>query len=243
MRVLTFTLRTLKEVFRDPLSWAFGVGLPAILLILLGLMGKNIPSDVFEIEQLTPGISVFGLSFVTLFSSLLIAKDRSSALLQRLYTTPLKTYEYIAGYTLSVMPLAVIQCISTYAVGLLMGMDFSVSILYNILLSMPIALFFIGLGVLLGSFLNDKQVGGICGGVITQLSVWLSGAWFDLGLIGTGFKKFAEFLPFIHAVEVQREIIVGDVPNILIRLFVVLIYALITYALAFVIFFKNTKNN
>ena len=97
MRLLTFSGRTVKEILRDPLNLGFGLGFPLVLLLLLSAIQANIPVSLFEIENLTPGITVFGLSFMTLFSATLIAKDRESALLQRLYTTPLTATDFIFG--------------------------------------------------------------------------------------------------------------------------------------------------
>ena len=89
MRMLTFAGRCTKEILRDPLNLGFGLGFPLVLLVLLSVIQANIPVSLFEIDTLTPGITVFGLSFLTLFSATLVARDRESALLQRLYTTPL----------------------------------------------------------------------------------------------------------------------------------------------------------
>ena len=84
MKMLTLGKRTALEILRDPLTLFFGVGFPIVLLLLLSAIQANIPVSMFEIEHLTPGISVFGMSFMTLFSATLIAKDRESDLLQRL---------------------------------------------------------------------------------------------------------------------------------------------------------------
>ena len=84
MRMITLAQRNTKEILRDPLNLAFGLGFPIVLLLLLSAIQANVPVSLFEIAHLTPGITVFGLSFMTLFSATLIAKDRGSALLQRL---------------------------------------------------------------------------------------------------------------------------------------------------------------
>ena len=97
MRMLTFGKRCTKEILRDPLNLFFGLGFPIVLLILLNAIQDNVPVRLFEIESLTPGITVFGLSFMTLFSATLVARDRESALLQRLYTSPLKAADFIVN--------------------------------------------------------------------------------------------------------------------------------------------------
>ena len=104
MRMMTFAKRCTKEILRDPINLGFGLGFPLVLLLLLSAIQANIPVNLFEINTLTPGITVFGLSFMTLFSATLIAKDRESALLQRLYTTPLTGFDFIIGYMLPLLP-------------------------------------------------------------------------------------------------------------------------------------------
>ena len=106
MRMMTFAKRCAKEILRDPLTMFFGLGFPVILLLLLSAIQANIPVSMFEIDTLTPGITVFGLSFMTLFSATLVAKDRESALLQRLYTSPLTSVDFILGYMLPILPIA-----------------------------------------------------------------------------------------------------------------------------------------
>ena len=112
MKTLAFAKRCAKEILRDPLNIFFGLGFPIVLLFLLSAIQANIPVEIFEIERLAPGIAVFGLSFMTLFSATLVSKDRESALLQRLYTTPLKPADFILGYTLPLIPMAVAQSLS-----------------------------------------------------------------------------------------------------------------------------------
>ena len=121
-RMLTFTRRNAREILRDPLTMCFGLGFPLILLLLLTAIQANIPVPLFEIQHLTPGITVFGLSFVTLFSATVISKDRSSALLQRLYTTPLTPADFILGYTLPILPMAVAQTVLCYLAALPLGL-------------------------------------------------------------------------------------------------------------------------
>ena len=241
MRMLTFSGRNAKEILRDPLNLAFGLGFPLVLLLLLSAIQANIPVPLFEISQLAPGISVFGLAFLTLFSATLMAKDRSSAFLQRLYTTPMTPVDFILSYTLPILPLATAQTAVCYLAALFLGLQPSVHILLAILFSLPIALLYIALGLLCGSILNDKQVGGICGALLTNLSAWLSGIWFDLALVGGVFQKIAYALPFVHAVELERAVLAGNWERVLPHLLWVLGYAIALLALAVLLFLRQMK--
>ncbi len=228
MRMLIFAKRCAKEILRDPLNLAFGLGFPIVLMLLLSAIQANVPVSLFNIESLAPGITVFGLSFMTLFSATLVAKDRESALLQRLYTTPMKASDFIVGYMLPVIPIAMAQSFVSYLIAIGLGLPISVHLLYGVLAIIPIALLYISLGLLCGSVLNVKAVGGICGALLTNLSAWLSGVWFDLDLVGGTFRKIANALPFVHAVELERAIIGENYADILPHICIVLIYTVIT---------------
>lgn len=241
MRMLTFAGRNTKEIIRDPLNLCFGLGFPLVLILMLSAIQANIPVSLFEIEHLTPGITVFGLSFMTLFSATLISKDRGSSLLQRLYTTPLKSIDFILGYTLPIIPVAVAQSIVCYIAGIILGLDISVNILLSIVFIIPVSLLFITLGLLFGSILTDKQVGGICGALLTNLSAWLSGIWFDLELVGGVFKKIAYALPFVHAVEMERNILAGNFLGIFPHIWWVLGYTVVSLAVAVLLFLRQMK--
>ena len=241
MRMLTFAGRNTKEILRDPLTLFFGLGFPLVLILLLSAIQANIPVSLFEIQHLTPGITVFGLAFMSLFSATIIAKDRGSSLLQRLYTTPLTSLDFILGYTLPIIPIAVAQCVICYIAGIILGLEITLNILWAILFIIPVSLLYIALGLLCGSALNDKQVGGICGALLTNLSAWLSGIWFDLELVGGTFRKIAYALPFVHAVEMERAVLLGDFAGAIPHLWWVLGYASVLLTAAVLMFLRQMK--
>lgn len=224
MKIRIFALRNAREILREPLNLFFGVGFPLALLLLLNAIQSGVPVPLFVLSQLTPGIAVFGMSFITLFSATILAKDRGSALLQRLYTTPMTPRDFILGYTLPILPIALLQSLICYAVAVLLGLEISLNILWCVLFMIPVAILYIALGLLCGSLLTDKQVGGICGALLTNVSAWLSGIWFDLELVGGVFQKIAYALPFVHAVDMEKAVLAGDIAAALPHLWWVLIY-------------------
>lgn len=241
MKMLTFSKRCAKEILRDPLNLAFGLGFPLVVLFLLSAIQANVPVDLFQIDRLTPGVTVFGLSFLTLFSATLISKDRESAFLQRLYTTPLRGADFILGYLLPILPIAIGQAALCYLAALPLGLTPTPNILLAILGVLPISVFYVALGLLCGSLLGVKQVGGICGALLTNLSAWLSGVWFDLALVGDVFCRIAECLPFFHAVEWERALLSGNFDALFSHLFVVLLYGALTTAAAVLCFLWKMK--
>lgn len=243
MRMLTFANRTFKEIIRDPLTVAFGLGFPLVVLLLLTAIQANVPVALFELDKLTPGICVFGLSFVSLFSAMLISKDRETSLQRRLFTTPLTAADFLLGYSLPMLPISVLQSVICYVAALILGLKPTVGILWTLLFLLPAALLYIAIGLLCGSLLTDKQVGGICGALLTNLTAWLSGVWFDVSLMGKVIKKIADALPFIHAVELERAALAGDISAAVHELPIVLGYAVILSAVGIAVFTKKMKEN
>ncbi|MBQ7115927.1 MAG: ABC transporter permease [Clostridia bacterium] len=241
MRMFTFAKRCTKEILRDPINLIFGLGFPLVLLLLLSSLQKNIPTELFYIDTLTPGITVFGLSFMTLFSATLIAKDRESALLQRLYATPLKGLDFILGYMLPLLPLAISQTIICYMFAIPLGLTVSINIIYAIIGTIPMAVFNIALGLLCGSIFGVKQVGGICGALLTNLSAWLSGVWFDLTLVGGFFERIANLLPFVHATELEKALFSGNFELALTHIIPIILYSVFITAIAVFSFFRQMK--
>ena len=241
MKMLTFAKRCAKEILRDPLNLCFGLGFPLVLLLLLSAIQANVPVELFAIDRLTPGITVFGLSFMTLFSATLVAKDRESALLQRLYTSPLTGMDFILGYMLPLLPIAMGQSLICYLFAIPLGLTVSANMLFAVLGILPMAIFNIALGLLCGSLLGVKQVGGICGALLTNLSAWLSGVWFDLELVGGFFQKLANWLPFVHAVQMEQALFRGNFQEAAAHCLPILLYSMLITVAAVFCFLRQMK--
>ena len=246
MRTLVFASRNTKEIMRDLLTLFFGVCFPLVLLVLLSAINSSIPQGamtLFNIETLAPGITVFGLSFIALFSAMLISKDRSTSFILRLFTSPIKASEFILGYTLPLIPMALAQTAICYIASIFFGLEMSMNVVVATLVNIPIALVFIALGLLLGTVLNEKAVGGVCGALLTNLSAWFSNIWFDTTLVGGWFEKIANVLPFGHAVNASRYAISGDFDKILPELVWVIGYAVVLLVIAIVVFTVKMKKD
>lgn len=243
MKMSAFALRNTKEILRDKLNLAFGLGFPIIVLLLLSAIQANIPVELFAIDHLTPGICVFGLSFISLFSGMLIAKDRTSSFMLRLYISPMKSSDFILGYTLPLLPMAMMQIIICIIAAMALGLSINTNILLTIVVLIPAAILFIAIGLLCGSIFNEKQVSGICGALLTNLAAWLSGTWFDLDLIGGTFKTVANLLPFYHAVEAGRAAMSGSFDMIIPHLLWVIGYGAAIMGFAVYAFAKKAKSD
>lgn len=243
MKTLAFASRNAKEILRDPLNLAFGIGFPLAILFLLSIIQSNVPVSLFEIENLVPGIAVFGFSFISTFSGMLIAKDRNTSFLMRLFSSPLTGANFILGYSLPLLPFAIVQSVICFIAAFFLGLTISVNVLVVFIVLIPTSILFIGIGLLAGSLLTDKQVGGVCGALLTNLAAWLSGTWFDLNLVGGTFKQVAYALPFVHAVDAGKSALAGNYSGMFPHLWWVIGYASVIFILAVLIFSKRMNSD
>lgn len=235
MKTLSFSSRNRKEILRDPLSMVFCVGVPLVMLVIFSFMQQNMPIEVYTIKNLAPGLAVFSFSFISLFSGMLIAKDRTSSFLTRLFTSPMTSANFITGYSLPLLPLALLQTVVCFITALFFGLELNIHLILALLVMIPTAVMFIGFGLLLGCIFNDKQVGGIAS-ILIMLVSFLGGMWFDLNIMGSAFKTLANLLPFAHAVEAAKAPITGNYAGLLIHLLWTIGYAVIIFTLAIFVF-------
>ncbi|MBQ6285989.1 MAG: ABC transporter permease [Bacilli bacterium] len=237
MRMLNFAKRNFKELVRDPLSLIFEIALPIFLLFIFQQF--NIPEEAYKLENFTPGIILFGFSFITLFTSTLVAKDRGTSLLIRLGTSPMKSSDYILGYILSLVPIILVQDVLFFIVAILLGLKFSINILFTILISLVVSILFISLGILIGSIVSEKASGGV-GSVIVQLVCFTSGMYFSKDLVGKGFAKICEILPFESSLNIIKGILNNNLSIISLRNIIVFsMYTIVVLIISIIVFKKK----
>lgn len=236
MRTINFAKRNFEEIIRDPLSIIFSVLLPLFLLFIFKQI--NIPNESYELQNFTPGIVVFGFSFISLFTAMLISKDRTTSLLIRLGISPMKPIEYILGYMLSIIPLILIQNVLFFILAIVLGLSFSINIIWAILISIVIAILFIAIGIIIGSLFSEKASSGISS-IIVQLVCFTSGMYFPRELLGDVFSKICEFLPFESCVTIIKGIMNNNLEIISARNIVVFCTYTIAILVISVIVFKK----
>lgn len=233
MRTLNFAKRNIKELLRDPMSIVFSVLLPLFFLIIFQQF--KIPTAEYALENFTPGIIIFSFAFVSLFTAQLIARDRCSSLLARLFASPMKAIEYVVGYTISLIPLALLQCILFFTTAILLGLSFSINVVYTIIALMPISILFIGLGIMIGCLVSDNAAGPLSS-LIVQLVTFTSGMWFPIETVGKVFGFICKILPFNRCLNVARSILNGLPINLFKEFAILLIYTIIIYVIVSVLF-------
>ena len=181
MRMVLFAKRNIKEILRDPVNLFFSLGFPLVLLVLLSIINAAIPPEakntMFQIQNLAPGLAMFGSVFMALFAGMLLSKDRTSSFLMRLFTSPMTAADFILGYTLPMFVMTIVQAAITLLAAGAFEFDIHINILFAISMTAVTSLFFVGTGLLFGSLLNEKAVGGVCGALLTNIAGWLSGVF------------------------------------------------------------------
>ena len=245
MRMFLFAKRNIKEILRDPINLFFGLGFPLVLLALLSIINYAIPPEakntMFQINNLAPGLTMFGSVFMALFAGMLLSKDRTSSFLMRLFTSPMTATDFILGYSLPMIVMTIVQATITLLVAGFFGLNININILFAIIMTALTSLLFVGTGLFFGSILNDKAVGGVCGALLTNVAGWLSGVFVPIDLIGGAFKTITNILPFYHSVEAIRISLSGNFNNLLPHLLVVIGYTIVIFIFAIIIF--NRKMN
>ncbi len=243
MRTLIFSRRNVKELLRDPLTLLFSFGFPVVLMLLFSILSSGIPEmpDQFRLENLAPGMVVFGMSFISLFLGMLISSDRDSSFLMRMFASPIRSAEYIAGYSLPLLPLAAAESILCFALAAALGLPVTGCTFAAVAVSLPISLLFISFGVLFGSIFSSRQVGGVSS-ILINIAAWLSGIWIPIDLIGGAFRTVCYILPFAHATDAMRAAASGSFAAMWFPLAVVLVYSAVLFAAASVLFRRKMKS-
>lgn len=249
MKSLIFAQRNYKELIRDPLSWVFCMGFPIVMLILMTVINESIPPEagmtLFRLNSLSPGIAVFGLTFIMLFACLLIAGDRSDAFLLRIFTSPMKSSDYIMGYILPLIVLSIGQVIITFAASLIMGLisgtDLNVgNMLFSVAALLPAMIMFIGFGILFGTIFNKNAAPGLCS-IIICLSGMMGGIWMDVDTIGGTLKDICTVLPFYHCVKAARLSFSGEFGDAMTHSGIIAIWAVVVTVVAILVFKKKMR--
>ena len=249
MKSIVFANRNFKELVRDPLSWIFCLGFPIVMLAIMTVINNSIPAEagmtLFEIESLAPGIMIFGLTFVMLFACLLIAGDRGEAFLLRIFTSPMKSSDYIMGYIIPLIVLCFGQVVITLAASLILalasGDKLSIpNMLFSVVTAIPSMFMFIGFGLLFGTLFNKNAAPGLSS-IIISFSGILGGIWMDVDTIGGTLADICKALPFYHCVKSARLAFGGDFSGSMCESGIVLIWAVVVVAVSIIVFKKKMR--
>jgi len=238
MRFAELAIRNFKEMWRDPISMGLEIGIPAGFLVIFWALGRSLGDDsFFTPTMLVPGIAVFGFAFLLMFSAAVLARDKESALLSRLLTAPLKPRDFILSYSLPYIPLIILQIAVCFGIGALLGLEVLGNAGIALLFLLVMGICCVELGLMLGLLFTANQVSGVGSAIITIIAL-LGGIWIDLGTIGGVFHSIGNALPFAHAINGARDVMVygAGFSNIATDFYWVLGYTVVFFALGTFLF-------
>lgn len=235
--------RNAKEMLRDAMVLLFGVALPVALLGMMAVINgaSAVAVPQFQPASFVPAMAVLSQAFMMLFAGLLLAKDREGAFLYRVFASPLRGADYLLAYVLPLLAVAMVQGGVCMLAGLAFGLAPSWTLLAAWAALLPTAVMFIALGLLVGCVLNEKQVGGICGGFGVTAVGMLGGIWLDLRMFSTAVQKVLRALPFSHAVESVRAAAAGEGAKMAAELVWTVLWAAALLGLAWVVFIRRKR--
>ncbi len=249
MRSFIFAKRNIKEIIRDPISYIFLLAFPIIMLIIMSIINKSIPTEAqvttFKIENLSVGVCIFGFTFDMLFAALHISADRDTAFITRLYSSPLTTVDFLLGYSLPLLVTSILQCVIVFAISALpfisdgTALSFT-GVMLSLLTLIPSAIFYIGLGILFGSLFNNKSAPPLAS-IIISVAGMFGGIWMDIEILGSPLSDVCKALPFYRTVELGRAALNGRYADILPSLLFVVISTIIAVSLSVIAFGKKNK--
>ncbi len=249
-KTLSFTKRNLLEMSRDPLSYIFCVAFPVIMLIIMTIVNESVPKDtvtIFRIDNLTGGVTIFGQTFIMLFTALQVATDRSTSFLVRLYASPMKSRNFTFGYILPMLVISMVQTliivISAFVISLITGVELSIpGLLLLVVLSLPSACFFIALGMIFGTIFNEKAAPGMCS-IIISLGSFLGSIWYDAEQAGGVMYDICRCLPFLYCTKTARSVVRMEFgwDGFLFPLIIVIGSAVVLFFIAISVFKKKMK--
>jgi ABC-2 type transport system permease protein len=194
----------LKAIIEAVGSQFLGVAPP--LNVQLTAAASEISNPV--VNFFFPGIAVFGLMILISTAAEIIAEDREKGFLSRMFTTPARPWDFIAGYSLPFIPVLVISALIYLGVGMGLGLTLVGNLGYAFLIFFLIGLSSIGIGMIVGSLVKSASQTGVSWIFIVPISM-ISGAYFSVDSMPPAVRDFAGALPFIHAIDASRAVING----------------------------------
>ena len=237
-RVLT--KRCLREILRDPLSLVFCLGFPVVMLVGMQVLFGNLEfvPENFCIENYAVGICVFGYTFDMLFLSLLMAGDKETEFINRIYIAPVSKRNYVLSFLCAMAPIALVQTVLFFLIALLFGLPFGLPMLLAVLYLIPSILFYLSVGVFLGTVSKNVKQTGPLSSIVISLASMLGGVFMPVKELGT-FSEILRFLPFTHTVEIASGVFSGDYGCIYPHILWVVGYAAVFFLVSLLLYRKK----
>ena len=211
-RLLTATTsRVLRQLRHDHRTIAMMLVLPSLLLGLLYLLWKDVPTlpgqlGVFDQVGLTM-LGIFPFVVMFLVTSIAMLRERTSGTLERLLTTPLARLDLLLGYGLAFGLMAALQALVTVTVArTVYDLDVAGSIWLVVVIAVVDAVLGVALGLLASAFARSEFQAVQFMPVIVLPQFFLCGLLVPREQMAGWLQAISDVLPLTYAVEALQEV-------------------------------------
>jgi ABC-2 type transport system permease protein len=196
-----------KLSLREPYALGMGIGFPAVLVVLFGVISSHAAGNVggsglTVIDLYVPTIMV--ISFIAIAISLpnTLVRDRETGWLRRISTTPVHPSRLLAAQLILDLVLAAAAIVIVIVGGTaIFGAPLTVGIPFFILsLALAIAEIF-SLGLVVVALARTQTVASAVGGVLFFALLFLSGLWVQPVQVGQPLRAIMWYSPSGAAVR------------------------------------------
>ncbi|UOX99839.1 ABC transporter permease [Blastococcus sp. PRF04-17] len=203
--------RVLRQLRHDHRTIAMMLVLPTLLLGLLYLLWKDLPTlpgqpSTFDRVGLTM-LGIFPFVVMFLVTSIAMLRERTSGTLERLLTTPLARLDLLLGYGLAFGLMAALQAAVTVTVATtLYDLDVAGPVWLVVLIAVVDAVLGVALGLLASAFARSEFQAVQFMPVIVLPQFFLCGLLVPREQMAGWLQAISDVLPLTYAVEALQEV-------------------------------------
>jgi ABC-2 type transport system permease protein len=203
--------RVLRQLRHDHRTIAMMLVLPSLLLGLLYLLWKDLPTlpgqaSTFDRVGLTM-LGIFPFVVMFLVTSIAMLRERTSGTLERLFPTPLARLDLLLGYGLAFGLAAAAQAVVTVTVATTVyDLDVTGSIWLVVLIAVVDAVLGVALGLLASAFARSEFQAVQFMPVIVLPQFFLCGLLVAREQMAGWLQAISDVLPLTYAVEALQEV-------------------------------------
>lgn len=196
-----------KLSLREPYGLGLGIGLPAVLLVVFGLISKNVPGNVGSsgltvIDLYVPTLMIISIIAIAISLPNTLVRDRETGWLRRISTTPLHPSRLLAVQLVLDLVIAAVAIVIIIVGGtVVFGAPLTVGIPFFVLsVLLSIAEIF-ALGLVVVALAPTQTVASALGGVLFFVLLFLSGLWVQPVQVGGPLREIMWYSPSGAAVR------------------------------------------
>ena len=164
--------------------------------------------DTRFIDSFAPGVVALAVLMVTtIFSVIMVVREKAGGMLERLFATPLRPVELVFGLALALAVVAFLQSVVVLGAALLL---FQVKVAGNLGLAFAILLLFgignQGLGIMLSAAAKNELQAIQFVPLILFPSLLLTGVFFPLEAIPSGLRPLSYVVPLTYASDALHSV-------------------------------------